>query len=313
MVSAAIAVSVFLISISLFDSRRNYQDLLDICGFATTMHTSFYLIVLMSAIYLSWLAIDFGASYIAPLAENRATPRRLIALLLMLITSGVFLFTPPNLIDILPVIIVLLAIPVCVISLTEASFLVPNISASFISRGALIRKSRYLLYPGWQSGIWYCILLYFITIGTIFFLPDHDQALFLTITTTFSWLLFPLAITKLFFNRFQNLFTIYVAVLLVSAVLFLVTISVISITNTKGITLFLCWLPPVQFYLIIDAKSSFYSSRSSGYSYEFILALSIISLAINWAICLIRSFPEWNAIRKNENAAKSILANISKD
>jgi len=306
-VSAAIAITVYLACSNIFDTRSDYQDLLDICGFATMMDTAAYFSILFSVIYLSWLALDFGASYIAPAAENRATPRRLIALAQILTIAGVFLLMPARMMDILPVIIGLLAIPICIISLTEPAFLVPNISAAFLSRGFLARKTRYLLYPGWQSGIWYALVLFLITVGSVLFLPEHEHMSYITIITiTFSWLLFPLAFTKLFISKRQNLFGCYVAVLLASAVLCIIVTTVIAITNAKGLAIYLCWLPPMQYYL---SSSTF--TRSSGYSYEFVLGIAIVSMSINWIICFIRSLPEWTSVMKNEQVAETMLANIS--
>ncbi len=311
--STAIGITVFFVSIAVFfESRRDYQNLLDICGFSTSMDTALYFILFSSAIYLAWLALDFGASYIAPIAENRATPRRIIALILILLSASIFLFVPSRVLDILPVVIGLLAIPVCIISITEPSFLVPNISASFLSRGILTKFSRYLLYPGWQSGIGYTLLLYFITLSSVYFLDINDYVDALTIITiTFSCLIFPLTIVKLFFKKRQNLFTCYVAALLSSAVLFLVLITVIRVTSVKGIALFTCWLPPVQYYLFIEARSSSWGRSSVDYSTNFVFMLAISSFAINWIICFIRSTPEWTVIKKNEETAQTMLANIS--
>lgn len=312
--SAGIAITVYTVSTHMFDSRGSYQELLDICGFATAIHTSVYSLILISAIYLGWLALDFGASYIAPVAENRATPRRLIALLLILLTACIFLFAPANMMVALPIIIGLLAIPICIISLTESSFLLPNVSASFISRSPIVSLSRYLLYPGWQSGIWYSLLLYLITIISISLVPPHDRMPFYSfITITFSCIVFPLTISKLFFAKKHHLFTSYIIVLLASAVLFIITIFVIDITKVDKIALFMSWIPTNQYFLFFESLRTYPVHPFVSNSTKFVFILSLISLSLNWIICLICSLSEWKSVRKTEQIAKSMLSNIPKE
>ena len=299
-ISACLSLTVFSFCSAVFlNSRRSYQNLLDLCGMKTAEEATIYFSILTAAIYLVWLALDFGASQIAPAAENRATPRRIVSLSLMALVSMCVYIAPTGSIDALPLFFTLIAIPVAIISLTESVFFIPSMSVSFLRRNPFSRFSRYILYPGWHSGLIFFFILYSICIFSILIAsatglsPSQTDDFFTLITIAFSAILFPLTLVKIFFAKKQHIFPLYIGSTLAIGVFYLVAIVVINISGVDELALFLSWLPPMQWFMFFQANSY----RGASYSTNDVMFIAIISLAVNWIICFAgkvscHSFPD---------------------
>lgn len=317
-ISAALAIIVFSFCNEIFDSRGDYQDLLNTCSMKTANDTALYFSLLIAAIYTGWLALDFGASHIAPAAENRATPRRIISIAFMTITSIFIYFNSTSIIEGLPFLLTLIAIPISIISLNESSFLIPSVSAGFLRRNFFAKFSRYTLYPGWHSGLILFLVLYVICILSIVLLPPRSSAPYIDdyltlITITFSCILFPLTLVKIFFAKKQHIFPFYIGSVIAVAVLFTVTMFIFGVTKSDDLAPVLFWLPPMQYYMYFESEM-FNSSYRDAYGPEYtVLIISFLCLAVNWIICFLRSIPVWKDVRKNEEQAKEIIKDITSE
>lgn len=125
---------------------------------------------LVIAFYLAFFFLDFGASRLAPMSENRSTRRRLVALAVLLVcgtccvlraawSAGPAGFGSSAvgyiLANMLGVAMLLPAIQaVCERPVNLAPVLTP-----FIKRGWLGRITAWLLLPGWHTGVFFSLLI----------------------------------------------------------------------------------------------------------------------------------------------------------
>jgi hypothetical protein len=102
------------------------------------------------------LMLEFGASKIAPTAENHATSRRLTGLVVL---CGVVIFGSRDLFNSpLWVCSLLLLGPICMGALCEPPAFVPSIYRPFIRFGGWGKLAGRLLYPGWPSGVLFTLV-----------------------------------------------------------------------------------------------------------------------------------------------------------
>ncbi len=169
---------------------------------------------------LGWIALlflllmlEFGASKIAPAAENHATSRRLIGLLVLCgvaIFWGRDLFTSPLWIS-----SILLLGPICIGALCEPLAFVPSIYHPFRKFGVWGRLAGRLLYPGWPSGVLFTLVILAGMFAVAYF---HSRAAVET-----KWILwagvaaagalyFPAALIRVFLPRVQRPFVVYVGI-----------------------------------------------------------------------------------------------------
>ncbi len=314
-IGLGIASAAFSISMAIVDRRSNFRDLLEFCGFANNELTAAYFSTIASAIYLAWLALDFGATYIAPAAENRSTPRRFICLGVLAIISIVFIFLPTNVIFTLPIVMMCVAAPVIIISITESIYLVPTISKPFVRKGLLGRAASYFFCPGWQSGLNFCMLIFALTMIVNLMTPEPryfgsttPTSLFLTmIPICFSSVLFPLALVRLFFRKTHQHFIYYIGACIVTFVLFLLTIFIMENSRSYDLAIIFSWIPPVQGIMYVYAENSW---RTVAYTTEVVTVIAYLSLFINWLICFMSTRSSWKYLRENEAVAKASLAPV---
>lgn len=125
---------------------------------------------LLLAFLFLFFMLEMGAGKIAPEAENHSTPKRLIALALLL--SGVFyslLF--PGISWFWTSALYLLA-PICIGAVCEPVRKLPRVYRPFVRRGWPGRFLGLVLYPGWPSGVLFSLVVLFI----LFLLPHGPFA-----------------------------------------------------------------------------------------------------------------------------------------
>jgi hypothetical protein len=114
--------------------------------------------------YLGWCALSFGTASIAPVSENHATLRRIIALVLAGIAVGLA-YLPGMEPETLMLIFEVILAPALIVALTEPAIPLPPLLAPFLKRGLLGRHASLFLLPGWPSGVNFSIGLIALSIA----------------------------------------------------------------------------------------------------------------------------------------------------
>lgn len=280
---------------SFVGGRYSYQTILDLVTLNNGPSTLIYLGFVTACIYATWLCLDLGTSKIAPVSENRATPKRLISLILIGITIAALALAKVDL-AVICAVGMLLSAPICFFSLTENPQLVPPIAAPFVRKGILGKLAGRFLYPGWATGLLFVFLLY-LTFQLIFLIsppPAHDgrQELLAGINSFFAMMLMALALTQLIARKNPNkmgLFLLFVT----SQVLILALIKAIQqwYPKTELLTYF-CWVPTT--FDSLSEKNRFTEGQ--------IVFISYFNVVLYFSISLVTSLPVWKQIRQVEQS-----------
>ena len=107
-------------------------------------------------VLLLLLMLEFGASKIAPPAENHSTSRRLIGCAAFVLHMVYALLPRPSAVGSAAFV---LLIAICIGALCEPPVLLPSIYRPFVRRGFFGRLAGRLLYPGWQSGVLFTLAM----------------------------------------------------------------------------------------------------------------------------------------------------------
>lgn len=271
---------------------------------------------LITGSYTCWMFLDFGASMIAPISENRASLRRIIYLIILAIGgitlcilpatgSGYSISNPVN--PMIQIAMLMMFVPFFITTYCEHAYLSPRIALNMQKR-RFIGKFRALLYPGWGTGSLFLAIVTAIHLllafsfrdssGTSMF--DFDEGFVLGVSICLSTLAFPACIVSLFARNSPNRLGIYL-ISLIGSFLLLMIVSFIGEVIDEDLAIIFIWCPPVNFYIwsenaISDEKA--------------ILALNIVFLIGYWAITIARSAPVWSHIRQQEKAAKEEQARL---
>ena len=180
-------------------------------GASTTWLT--YLSLAWIGLLFLLLMLEFGASKIAPAAENHVTSRRLIGLI-VLCGTAIFgsrdLFSSPTWVCSL-----LLLAPICIGALCEPPSFLPSIYHPFARFGGWGRFAGRLLYPGWPSGVLFTLVALAVMFAVGYY---HSRA-----AVEAKWILwagvavagaiyFPAALIRVFLPRAQHPFVVYVGI-----------------------------------------------------------------------------------------------------
>lgn len=109
-------------------------------------------------VYYGWCALSQGISVIATTAENHSTPRRLVALGLVLIAIAVGFMDSVDPRALLVAYAVILG-PAVIVALTEPLVILPPTLEPFLKRGKLGKIASSFLLPGWPSGVFFTVLV----------------------------------------------------------------------------------------------------------------------------------------------------------
>ena len=292
--------------IGLFMDTYVYRDFMELLTFQFPMAFAVYFMLVLFTVYLSWLALDFGAGSIAPVSENRATPRRLITLGIIALFFIIFALSYNDFRRVAPAIMIALSIPIAVISLTEPTFTTATVSVPFVKKGILGRIGSYFFYPGWASGLNFVLLLLALTILSIFFYEDnrfysnYDQLTYYTqfftvVSICFSCMIFPLLLVRIFFKNKTNIFVFYLASAVAITIIWIL-ILIIGEETSRSIYTPFCWLPPMQFN-IFDRNSTEHIA----------VIIAFPTFLIYWISCFLTSRSAWKHVRDNNLQAEDII------
>jgi hypothetical protein len=110
------------------------------------------------AVY-GYLMLEIAAARIAPISENHAAPKRLLALGLVAIGLLLVCVTEPDNAAMWIAASAAACGWVMLESLCERTVMVPSLYHSYARRGRLGRLAGRMLYPGWASGLLFCSVL----------------------------------------------------------------------------------------------------------------------------------------------------------
>jgi hypothetical protein len=259
----------FLILILIFLSYGIFGSF--IFGSAVNLDVILYSILgfCIVSFYLIWMLLDFGASTIAPVSENRSTLRRLIYFGMLVIAALVcglvrFYATHP-----LPVIFMIqmlmmgLFIPFFITTFTESAYLSLRIVLEMRKR-RIVRIFKNILYPGWAPGSLFltlCIVLHFVMMLFMTDIHTHrsfireGELLYGLVSTITATLVFSAAAVTLFAKNRANRQIVYLIIFLSTLIFSFIVFFLANEVNDSIATVF-CWVPSVNLYnLKYDMKA----------------------------------------------------------
>ncbi len=258
-----------------------------------------YLGVISFTIYLGYYFLEMGATAIAPMAENRATRKRIIGLIALVITLTVFtIFVDEDVAAVLGSIICFL---ISLDVLTERKEFTQSVTQPFLKKGALrilAKTSSRLLYPGWPTGLLFYGLCSFLVVGVLSFTNAgrDDDILGFCLVTLYSALV-PCLLARLFESKIKNLLSFHI-------IIWICSVIILSLVGMAGGILgqdeiFHLLIPlPFGGYLTIDSLDI-----------ESIWGIYLCLYFIMWLACFVKALPVFARYRQLEASAKAALEN----
>ncbi|MCF6312911.1 MAG: hypothetical protein L3J39_10720 [Verrucomicrobiales bacterium] len=166
--------------------------------------------IVFIALYTMYFALDIGASKIAPRAENHATRKRLIstAFACILSLAGFFFIHAEW-----PYIFAVLAIALAWLdALTERPATFPSVIRPF-QKNILFSTAKYLLTPGWHTGILYFICTAPIVASIFYYQVMSPDLVGLTTTVSMvAFVTYPLIFIHLFVPNSKQMLGLYILI-----------------------------------------------------------------------------------------------------
>lgn len=317
-ISGSLIIGLLILTFSSVNAAIAAAGLSDIFfGMSPTIATYMYIGLTLCILggYTSWMFLDFGASMIAPISENRSTLRRLMYLLFLTIGVSTCFILRASMINYAPfvlviqIILITAFIPFFIFTFGEQGSLSPRIMIS-IKKRPLISKFRYLLYPGWATGLIFLTLC----IGTLLAMPlltvtppsslntmDFDKEakdiLYTIITCCIATLTFPAALLTVFARNVTNRLGIYLILLIASFVITFV-LAILSTGLSKDIHMVFIWIPTVSLFEL--------STTGLPATKTWIGLLNTALILIHLLIIFLRSKETWRHIRQQELYVKNL-------
>lgn len=254
-------------------------------------------IYLTAGSYYAFYFLSAGTSLIAHYAENHSTLRRLISLTFTIIAAalGSMSLIDP---DMLPFYMTLVLLPVFAISLSEFAPLASPTYWKFAKGGPLGRLAGLFLFPGWQSGLFFCLgltaiaIVPFLVNQLVYGSGDHVIYGLACLAS----LLFPAVIINVFRVIGPQRVSNYILILLASGILSTVLAGITSSMSNESLLWLFCWIPPVLMML-----------EAAGGNDEEVLILSFVICVIFISILFFRAMHGYHSaiaeIRANSTDA----------
>lgn len=233
---------------------------------------------------------------IAPLAENRSTPRRLLQLAALIVLTTFSLLidqvrSPLNWM------IFLLSIPALIAALTERNVLLPPQVAPFLKRKWLVAPFRWMLYPGWAPGVWFAGL-WVLLCGSALLIHHKEIDLddLNVHTILLGTLVFPAVVQRLFRKQDQNPFASYLVILLITMVVSLVVFAVSQSVPRSERSLFGIFsiIPSYQWFIL----------ESREWDKETVRTISLLFTTFYFGLLMLLSFTRIKEIQHVEHLSR---------
>ncbi|MCH7225679.1 hypothetical protein [Haloferula sp. A504] len=264
---------------------REFDELVSIASMQTAQDFWGVSISVLCAIYIGWTALGIGAGMIAPAAENHATLKRSITLVLLLLLLPVGAFSSVNP-EALAALVAVILVPSIVLALSEPFMLLPPICTPFVRRGLPGRLAGRLLYPGWPSGVLFTVTAVALATGVILLSLDHrsiDDEMVVVLLGLLGSLLMPAALASLFEKKVKSRFTtfmlIFAAGSVVAFVLGFITDAVDS--GARGFMWLFVWLPQALIAMVAfprDFDDETLMFAGAGIALVYLLLLLVVAL-----------------------------------
>jgi hypothetical protein len=250
--------------------------------------------VLVLAGIVLFLMFEFGASKIAPPAEDHSWKKRSLAALLLLLATGVSFATADT--EWVTLLAGALILGVCLDALAEQPRLIPSIYHPFARRGIAGRIAGRLLYPGWTSGVFFMLLM-LVGVGTLMNYQDM-------LPNDFAWLgyiafcgaiLFPCAIVRLCFPQTQRAVGIFVALQMVLIAITVVG-NVLDAALKWNVRIFTSVFPTSAFILAATGSGSRETT-------ELYLVTSVFLTIASFAVLVVLGVRGWRQFRAMEDTS----------
>jgi hypothetical protein len=230
-----------------------------------TNYWEIFIVVLVQAFLFLIIALEFSASTISPLAENRQSRMRSWFLLEMLFLAFVVVFGDEKIGIVVFGIGSLIGAFVLCCALMYSPVALSSIYHPFVKCGRFGKLvGRFLLYPGYPSAVYFayfCVSFFFLVFAYLLHkesgLSGHNNEalsyLLILYPTIIGCFMVPLALALFFrHNRFAfaNRFAAALIVLLVVGIVS----SIISHNYSMGVSYFLAWIPYCNLFALIGHR-----------------------------------------------------------
>jgi len=312
---SAFAISAFIINII---EGYTFNSLLNVLSFPESEIKWLLLGFIFVLTYGGWTMLDFGASLIAPLSENRASLRRLIYLVIPIgaLIANCFIDSPSGHMAMFIIALIFTA-PLVFITYTETPYVAPRVYKPFVAKGSFGKFAGRFLYPGWSTGHnFLCFVFLFFVIGTYIieqgridyyssgmhhygYIREVDYKHLLIFLLPINAILFPTAINTLFFRNSRNLLANFLIILISGFALTVVVSLTAETIEAKGLAALFVWNPSTSVYLLEQRVMT----------EELLYTISVILFIIYNATIFIAGSNARSYVRTVENQASEALAN----
>ena len=294
-------------------SDREFHELVNLHTFSADYSFLYYLAGAALVIYLGYYFLEIGVQAIAPSAENRTTKKRLIALAVLLLGLFPLSFADPHVLLFFSICFVFL---VALDVLTELGFFPPSVCHPFLQKGLPGRAFGRLFYPGWYTGVFFFPIIYLALAALIkfsfdrfygttsssfahAFLPRTNEylAIFFAIV---GQLLFGAIILRLFFKKKGNHFGLFIAIQLVSLVLFMVMSIYASETRSTAIFGIFFFMPVYLLPVYFENRIAHMTGGTDA-ARSFLILTTAIAIAYNITLAFlsIKYFKHLNQLERS--------------
>ncbi len=257
-----------------------------------------WLMIVLQCVAVVFLALEYGASQIAPPAETHSFAIRLLSWLCVLPGVVGFLMKRETAVFYIVPSFFLLWI-VCAGAVVERFSTAPGSYSGLARWGWLGRGLGLLFYPGWPSGVLFAtisallVICFFVVVGLM-----SLDAVFLVVLMIGS-LLVPAAMAQMLPYATKTRFTIGQLFYLIIAICFAIGLFATLLPMGIGeiITHLFCFLPPTILFRWLVGKIN-------GSEIEFFLAANLIATGVAFFVLVFLSLPRWRDIRRIEGGLK---------
>jgi hypothetical protein len=319
-----LGISIMLVS-GIFEVifDNDLHELIEFCTLENKSEVWGLLAGLLTGTYVAWSCLAFGASMIAPMAENHSTSRRLMAIGAILL-AGLLAWAGDFRREPMTVMLVLFCVPAIVIALTEAFQLLPPICRPFLRFGGLGKLAGRAFYPGWPSGVVFTALLLGVAAVVYLLVPDparyggytgHLDRGYIAMLVIIGTLLLPAILLRLFSKKIKQSFAFYLLTLVALCGIALGLGMIASETDDDSFLWLFCWVPPVKFLLTDMINSEHYAAIHTGGTLSGpapsmpdlspVLTVGLVTTGIYLAVLLLFALRQFPAISQVEHEAEN--------
>jgi hypothetical protein len=263
-----------------------------------------FLLLLCVGLPALFLFLEFGASRLAPSAENHDTPQRFVVLVLMVLGAAMMgagswsssAMYWKTLLQVFFVFMLIQTIWVLALAAATDPSPYPGAYRLFVRRGLLGRLvGRLFLYQGWPSAVFFILLVSGVLACFSVWVdfssgnssaPDDRMAFYLLLTPA---LMFPQVVGSLLFKR-RSSGARYLWVLAICVTIAIMCAIFSGFTDSRALYVFACLFPPDALFLL---KHDVLSDLASGDLYAVGALAAAATSMPTLAIVMVRSVRYW--------------------